>query len=117
MIEPYYVRVPFQGDNVVELIQFGDSGGHNEIKFGKTKARQAITYYARNDIEIDGDVICERMEVQGELKKGEKPEPSQISVSAQVPKDRLEDLIDGAILINGEKLPEDYKIDAMGGKF
>lgn len=116
-MRPYYVQVPYEGNNVVELVQFGDSGGHNEIKFGKAKAHQAITYYARNDISVDGEVICKEMEVDDSV-SGDKPNPEQVNVpSVELSNDKLRSLIDGNILINGEKLPEDYKIDAFGGKF
>lgn len=117
MTRPYFVRVPFEGDNTVELVQFVDGGGHIERKFGITKARQAMAYYARNDIEIDGAVICKEMEVSDEV-EGDKPRPDQVTVpSVDLAPERLEQLIDGAILINGEPLPEDYKIDAFDGKF
>ena len=117
MVRPYYVKVPYEGDNIVELIQFGDSGGHNERKFGKVKAKQAVTYYAPNDIEIDGDVVCKEMNVEGSVGSS-KPDPKQVDVSGiKISDEKMRMLIEGHILINGEKLPEDYKIDAMGGKF
>jgi hypothetical protein len=118
MMRPYYIRVPFEGDNIVELIQFGDSGGHNEIKFGEAKAKQAMTYYARNDISIDGERVCKEIEVSDEVERGDRPAPDQLNIPGlQLSEEKIQKLVNGSILINGRKLPDDYKIDAFGGKF
>lgn len=117
MLEPYYIKVPYNGDNIVELIQFGDSGGHNEKKFGKVKAKQAITYYAPNDIEVDGDIVCRKMDVDGVVGNS-KPDSEQVDVPGiRLSDKKMRMLIEGHIVINDEKLPEDYKVDAMEGKF
>lgn len=117
MVRPYYVKVPYEGDNIVELIQFGDSGGHNERKFGKVKAKQAMTYYAPNDIQIDGDVVCREMNVEGAVGDNNQ-DPEQVDVSGiRISDEKMRMLIEGHIVINGEILPEDYTIDVMSGKF
>lgn len=111
-MDTFIVRVPFEGDNVVEVVQRGDSGGHTERKFAISTARQAMSHYARNDLPMLEDQIELEMVEVTDAYDPENPRGEDLIVDI-VDNQRLELLMENGVVINGEPFPDEYDVSPL----